>query len=153
MLILVTGSRTWTDRDLLGETLADLARTTPDTPGKRTALMHGACPQGADALAAELAHEWGWVVLPRPAEWHIHGRLAGPVRNGEMVAETKAFAERGTAVRVAAFTMPCKPGCRLRICRGWTHGTDHCGQLAAEEGLTGWWVRPDGTRDPLGRTP
>lgn len=150
-LILVTGSRTWCDRRLLGDTLLDIAATVQDRPGKRMALMHGTAG-GADQLAAILARDWRWIVLDRVADW-ARGPLAGFERNGEMVAEAVDYQARGTLVRVAAFTMPCPQPCRRgsALCRGWTHGADYCGQLAEEDSRRMcWWIRPDGARDPLG---
>lgn len=49
-------------------------------------IVHGACPTGADALAARIANEGGrWTHEPHPADWAKHGRAAGPIRNQEMV--------------------------------------------------------------------
>jgi hypothetical protein len=151
-LILVTGSRNWTDKHLLADALHDLADTATDAPGKQRAIMHGDCSRGADRIARDLARSWDWIVLDRPADWRHHPRgLAGYIRNGDMVAECQDYAARGSIIRVAAFTMPCpNQPCRSRLCTGWSHGASHCGQLAEEASLTGWWVRPDGTRDPLG---
>lgn len=84
--ILVTGSRTWRDRIQVGEELVravtDLGGVIPHTP---VTLISGACPQGADRIAEELAASWGWTVERHVADWNTHGRAAGPIRNQAMV--------------------------------------------------------------------
>jgi len=47
-------------------------------------LFHGAA-KGADSLAARWAIHRGVSVFPFPADWELHGRQAGPIRNGEML--------------------------------------------------------------------
>ena len=90
--VLVTGSRTWTDADLLCSVLDDILR---DHLGKTVVvIVHGDCPRGADAMArawvrrqpridgrfADVKHE------PHRANWDRYGKVAGPRRNAEMVA-------------------------------------------------------------------
>lgn len=81
--ILVTGSRKWTDRERIRMALlwawCELG-CEPDC-----VLVHGDCPTGADALAAEI---WSLAHLPveaHPADWENLKRAAGPIRNQEMV--------------------------------------------------------------------
>jgi hypothetical protein len=76
---LVTGSRTWSDRQAILNALREHA----SQPG--LVVVHGACPKGADALADELAREYGVQVERHPADWGAHGRAAGFVRNAKMV--------------------------------------------------------------------
>lgn len=144
-LILATGSRTWADRVTLENTLVEQERLvggSHDPRERAMALMHGDCPRGADRLARDAARRLGWMVLDRPANWDEHPKgLAGFVRNGEMVAEAADYMARGSRVVCLAFTMPCKPDCRAKVCRGWTHGADHCGQLAEEAGIPTTWIR------------
>jgi hypothetical protein len=78
--VLVTGSRTWTDRAAIRDGLAAVWGA-----GDRV-LVTGACPTGADALAEACWRAWGGQVEPHPADWDTHGRAAGPRRNTEMVA-------------------------------------------------------------------
>lgn len=81
--VLVTGSRDWTDVHLVR---AELDRILVDTGG--LTLVHGACPRGADAIAALWARQnWVKVSIDRhPADWATDGVAAGPRRNAEMVA-------------------------------------------------------------------
>jgi hypothetical protein len=65
---LVTGSRTWSDRQAILNALREHA----SQPG--LVVVHGACPKGADALADELAREYGVQVERHPADWGTHGR-------------------------------------------------------------------------------
>jgi hypothetical protein len=49
-------------------------------------IVHGACPTGVDGVFDEAARLSGLATEPHPADWDRHGRAAGPIRNGEMVA-------------------------------------------------------------------
>ena len=89
--ILVTGSRTWTDADLLNSVLDDALREWLNRA--MVVIVHGDCPKGADAMArawvrrqpridgrfAPVKHE------PHPAHWARFGKSAGFRRNAEMV--------------------------------------------------------------------
>lgn len=124
--ILVTGSRSWTDRQVVGEALL-AAQTDPDLTGQgRMVLVHGDCPTGADRIAAELAAGWGWDVEAHPADWTAYGRSAGPKRNAEMVA-------LGADVCLA-FPLPE------------SRGTLNCMRLAREAGIPVWTFYPEQVR-------
>lgn len=80
--ILVTGSRTWADVQLLRWVFDFyLSGDHDDT------LVSGACPKGADRMAEDY---WYWAGLGpvelHPADWEKHGKRAGFLRNAEMVA-------------------------------------------------------------------
>ncbi|MBF6132794.1 DUF2493 domain-containing protein [Nocardia otitidiscaviarum] len=76
--VLVTGSRTWTDRTAIREALTQVWH--PDA-----VLVSGACGRGADALAEACWTHWGGAVERHPADWKRYGRSAGMRRNTEMV--------------------------------------------------------------------
>lgn len=67
--------------------------------------------QGAAAGADRLAAEWGWdhklPVCSFPAEWKLHGKKAGAIRNADMLARSNPDAViafpggRGTADMVS----------------------------------------------------
>lgn len=94
--ILVTGSRDWEDVETIRRALL-WAITTYGAQGRRLLLVHGDCPDGADAIAhAE------WLRLSRSNDLHLlaperHtvtrddwtriGKRAGPQRNQRMVDE------------------------------------------------------------------
>lgn len=88
--ILVTGSRTWTDVNALGEALYAAIN---DSGADEVTIVHGACPSGADQLAAEFCEseaEWfdgmGRELAEErhPADWGRHGKRAGFIRNQAM---------------------------------------------------------------------
>lgn len=82
--ILVTGSRSWSDREHIAVAL-DQAWRDYGSPAHVT-LVHGKCPYGgADILAEEVAISRGWTPEPHEADFKGLGKKAGPLRNGVMV--------------------------------------------------------------------
>jgi hypothetical protein len=80
--LLVTGSRTWDDSATIGQALAVILARHPGG----VLLVHGACPRGADAIAAACAARTpGYQIEAHPADWHRYGRAAGHRRNAEMI--------------------------------------------------------------------
>lgn len=71
-------------------------------------LFHGAA-RGADQLIATAAVQLGWPVTAIAADWHRHGRRAGPIRNRQLLDQAQQLASRHTtpqlpvAVVVIAF--------------------------------------------------
>ena len=81
--LLVTGSRTWTDVRTIEQALTVIVDRRPGG----VLLVHGACPRGADVIAAAYAARTpGYWVEAHPADWHRYGRAAGYRRNAEMIA-------------------------------------------------------------------
>lgn len=79
--VLVTGSRTWRAPEQICAALDALLAQHADM-----VVVHGACKEGADAVADRWAIR-NWVSVERhPAEWRRYGRSAGYRRNAEMVA-------------------------------------------------------------------
>lgn len=76
MRVVVCGSRTWTDRKLIRDRLADLP--------SGTEVITGAA-RGADTLADNYAREHGLNRVIFPANWTGDGRAAGPMRNRRML--------------------------------------------------------------------
>ena len=76
-------------------------------------LLHGGA-RGADAAIGRAAQQMGWSALVMPAQWQLHGRAAGPIRNRELLEQAVAKAEAHTSpaslasVLVVAF--PGGPG-------------------------------------------
>lgn len=73
--VIVCGSRDWTDRNAIAERLADL-------PGD-TVVVHGAA-RGADRIAGQEAQKLGLLVEEHPADWNLHRKRAGFIRNEQM---------------------------------------------------------------------
>lgn len=81
MRVLITGSRDWTDARAIRDRL-DLYHG-----AHFLTVVHGACPTGADAIAAAwVAEQRGYAEAePWPADWDAHPTKAGPIRNQAMV--------------------------------------------------------------------
>ncbi len=79
MNIIVAGSREFSDYDFLRDKLDFLLSgvTEPIT------IISG-CAHGADMLGERYAEERGIHVIRMPANWHVHGKRAGYMRNVEM---------------------------------------------------------------------
>lgn len=80
MIVLVCGSRDWTNIDLIRKEL--------ETCLGITKVIHGAC-QGADILAGKVAKELNLIVEEYPANWSKYRLSAGPKRNQQMLDEGK----------------------------------------------------------------
>ena len=71
-------------------------------------LLHGGA-RGADRTIGRAAFQLGWSVEVLPADWHRHGRAAGPIRNRELLelaisrAEALGSAAAPVSVLVVAF--------------------------------------------------
>ena len=96
MIVLVCGSRDWTDREAVNAALDRYHQ-----PWLK--IIHGNAP-GADSLAAEWAFRRAIPCTPFPADWATHGKAAGPRRNVQMLDEGPALViafqrngSRGTA--------------------------------------------------------
>lgn len=102
--ILVTGQRDWPDKELVRQALLGAAA---GFYTNEVQIVSGHCPTGVDAMAEEIAAEYGWDVDPNPEfwpQWERYGRAAGPVRNQKMVDSRPDFSvafigpgSRGTA--------------------------------------------------------
>lgn len=97
MRVLITGSRSWTDRAIIRDGLRDwwIENGRPAD----AVLVSGACPVGADRICEEVWAANGLAVELHPAQWSVHTdrcpdwhhklqrcRAAGFRRNAEMVA-------------------------------------------------------------------
>lgn len=80
--VLVCGSRDWTDRRIIHETMRALTDAYPDL---RIVVVHGAA-RGADRMAGEEARACGYKVEEHPANWAQHGKRAGLIRNEHMLS-------------------------------------------------------------------
>ena len=81
--ILITGSRDWTDVDLIHAILASFCYQ--NVPA---VIVHGACRTGADAIASRWVRRHRVIGLTEemhPANWQWLGKRAGFVRNQLMV--------------------------------------------------------------------
>lgn len=85
--VIVAGSRYWSNRQAVHDALDEAYSYAPRRP---FVVVHGACRTGADIHA----HMWALpaavtcdvIEEPHPADWAMHGKAAGPIRNKEMVS-------------------------------------------------------------------
>ena len=129
--LLVTGSRTWDDVQAIERALAVILDRHPEG----VLLVHGACPHGADAIAAAYAARTpGYRIEAHPADWRRYGRAAGYRRNAEMIALVRMAAPRSSEAAVPAARVSSGwPGLRAYP-SGFTSGPDRFRQLP---GLSG----------------
>lgn len=124
MRILVTGSRDWSSHATVKWALDDAAF---GREGEPITVVHGGCPQGADEAADVIAWRSGYLIEIHPADWRAHGKVAGHLRNQEMV-------DAGADVCLA-FIKPCKKsGCRKPQPHD-SHGTADCVKRARAAGI------------------
>lgn len=98
--LLITGSRTFTNKSLIAEAINAIVSDTP----QNWILVSGGCPSGADFLCEHYARQIGMQIERHPADWKQFGKSAGFKRNNYMVS---LGADAGIA-----FLMPCsKPNC------------------------------------------
>ena len=81
MRLLVTGGRDYQDFQALCTTLDQIHKETPVT-----LLIHGGA-RGADSLAGAWAAFRQVPVRVFPANWDLHGKAAGHIRNQQMLTE------------------------------------------------------------------
>lgn len=67
-LIGLTGSRRWTDRQYLEDTLVQVWHDALAVGYTGIELMHG-CAEGADTIGHEWAFRTGFLIRERPADW------------------------------------------------------------------------------------
>lgn len=92
MKVIVTGSREigkrWANMPPHLRKIADIERQyVMDRLAalKPSIVIHGDCPKGADSIAKAWARSNGVPEKGYPAEWTLHGKRAGPIRNIEML--------------------------------------------------------------------
>jgi hypothetical protein len=109
--LAVIGSRTWTNQYLLEKTLTDICiwMTNHMNDDPVTEIISGGAG-GADSIAEAWARGVGKRVTVYKADWNLHGRSAGPIRNSQIIAACDA---------VLAFVVAeCCPDCSGTGCNG-----------------------------------
>jgi hypothetical protein len=81
---LICGSRGWKDPQPINAIIAGYD-VLAEGAEQRLTIIHGHCPQGADALADRLGRQWGADVIREPADWDRYGKRAGFIRNQLML--------------------------------------------------------------------
>lgn len=127
--LLVTGSRDWTDYDVIRAEIGQVVTARMAETGvayPQIVVVHGGA-KGADLLAAKAAREFRLRQEPHRADWQEHGRRAGFLRNEEMVS-------LGADLCLVFATYCARAACEGRAPHI-THGTAHCATLAARQGI------------------
>jgi YspA, cpYpsA-related SLOG family len=75
-VVIVTGSRDWTD-------VATLIRVLENACPRL--VVQGGCPTGADAIARAWCTRYDVECKTFAANWTLYGKRAGPIRNGHML--------------------------------------------------------------------
>lgn len=117
MKLAVVGTRTFAREDILTAYLDRRRLADPSL-----VIISGGAP-GADRLAAEYARRFGLPLLQFRADWALHGRRAGPIRNRQIVA---------SADELVAFWDEASPGTRISL------------ELAVEKRIRATIVTSDG---------
>lgn len=153
--VLVTGSRTWANHDLIDRRLSqELENWILFARSKEIADPDWCLIVGDAAGADRMAHDWAieqielgnrrvTTVQFRP-DWDTYGKRAGLIRNKDMVNAKPDIC--------LAFIAPCtNPRCFKPGMHG-THGATQCAREAIAAGIQttierAWW--PDGTDETL----
>ena len=128
IILVITGSRTFTNTDVIEGALNDVH----NDRGIKV-MFSGSASSGADVICQDWARNRGVQLVEVPEPWRI-GREAGFIRNKFMVSLALAYAEvEGYAIRGLAFANICKDSKCLRRNKGeqphYTHGTENCIQV------------------------
>lgn len=86
LAILVTGAREYDNKKLIFDTLKKYK-------DQNVILIHGNC-QGVDKLAEEVGKKLGFEIECHPADWKKYGKVAGPIRNKEMIESLIKYKNR-----------------------------------------------------------
>lgn len=130
MIVIVTGSRDWSEKAVLRRVLSVLHGNGQD--GIELLVEGGA--RGADTMARDWARDNGVPHETVPADWDRYGRAAGAKRNIQML-------ERYPSALVVAFPLP----------QG--RGTQHCVMAAKDRKHKVWVVKPSGDWSIITCTP
>jgi hypothetical protein len=88
MRILVCGGRTFTDKQLFLQKMAEIEQKYGPFRPTATVIINGGA-RGADTLAAEYGYSRCFAVRTFHADWAKFGKRAGGLRNQQMLDEAK----------------------------------------------------------------
>ena len=112
--VIIAGTRTFNDYNLLKESCEYLLR---ESMKKQQIIIVSGHARGTDTMGERFAKEHGLPCEYYPANWQIHGRAAGPIRNKEMANNADALIafwdgqSRGT---LSMINLARKMGCKTR---------------------------------------
>jgi hypothetical protein len=128
-VVVIIGSKDWCNYDMIYNKLKSYVDINSDRDGIETKdggilFIHGAC-QGADLLGERAAKSLGFDIFSKPAEWGKYGKVAGPIRNRDMVDILVEYKKKGSQTIVIGFHNS------LQLSKG----TKNCVDYAIENGL------------------
>lgn len=83
--IIIAGSRDFTDANLLEEKCEKIIEEEMKKDPERIVKIISGGARGADMLGENFARKKGYELKRFPAKWMTYGKLAGPIRNREML--------------------------------------------------------------------
>lgn len=87
--LIVAGTRTFEDYAMAKEKLDRIVLgLQEDNPGAPVVIISGDA-RGADQLGIRYALDRGLAIRRFPAQWNQYGRMAGPMRNAQMMSYAK----------------------------------------------------------------
>ena len=84
--VIIAGSRDFTDYDFMREKCDRILENI-----KEPITIFNGKARGADSLGAQYARERNYTIQEFPADWDLHGKKAGMLRNEEMAREAEAL--------------------------------------------------------------
>lgn len=101
MRVIIAGGRYFWDYDLLREecikTFTQLKEEGCNTKRSNIEIISGTA-NGADTLGEKFAHEYYLELKEFPANWNLHGKRAGYLRNEQMAKYAKDDEELGVLI-------------------------------------------------------
>lgn len=132
--LLVTGSRSWTDRDAIQSHLWDAFQDlAADDPDGDVTLIHGAA-HGADRLAADIWDEWGLPAESYPADWTGPCALGCPSQHRKWNTRNQNYCPLAGHRRNAKMIALGADLCIAFILDG-SRGATQCARLAEHAGI------------------
>lgn len=83
MRIIICGGRDFSEAKFIIKWLDEFV--SESTIGTPKLVANGGCPSGADKWATYWAQIRGWPLAIFPANWKMHGKAGGPIRNRAML--------------------------------------------------------------------
>ena len=84
--VIIAGCRDFADYELMKEKCDFYLQNK-----KKDVIIVSGHASGADALGERYTHERGFGLETFPANWKVHGRAAGPIRNAQMADVANAL--------------------------------------------------------------
>lgn len=73
-------------------------------------IIHGACPTGLDKIVDTFGRLLNRAIISMPAQWNIHNKMVGPIRNDDMINVLLSLGNCGYDICVEGFPLPDSKG-------------------------------------------